>query len=87
MQNEFINTIRIKTDQLETTLQSESIYAHARALTTVYDICRAAILSLPEIIDVHNDFFNNLKELRPAKYLENKIPEAPKNYLCEESEN
>jgi hypothetical protein len=87
MQNEFINTLRLKTDLLETSLQSESIYAQARALTTVYDICRAAILSLPDIIDIHDDFFNNLKELRPVKFLENEIPEPPKKYLCEESEN
>lgn len=86
MPNEYINTIRIKTDQLEASLESGTVYSQAKALTTAYDICRAAILSLPDIVEVHQDFYKNLKDLRPIKVLEAEVPEPPKNYLCEVSE-
>lgn len=87
MCNPFISTIRLKTDQLEAALDSDSIYAQACALTAAFDICQAAILSLPDIVDIHADFFANLKKLRPEKFLDQGVPAAPSEYLKEMTEN
>lgn len=83
MQNEFISTIRIKTDQLESALESETEYANAKAMSAVYGICKAAIESLPDGIELPPDFFASLERLKPAIITKNELPEMPTNYLCE----
>lgn len=65
MANGHISTLKMKIDQLELALESESIYSQSKAFSSVYDICKYAILSLPEIIEVPPDFYESLKALRP----------------------
>ena len=81
--NEFISTIRIKTDQLESALESETDYATAKAVNAVAGICRAAIESLPDGVELPVDFFLSLERLKPVILTKNEIPDVPQNYLNE----
>lgn len=86
MYKQYINTIQMKTNQLESALESDSVYAQAKALTAVYDICKAAIQSLPDIVTISPDFFDSLKDLRPLQVQNNNVPAAPVEYLKEMTE-
>lgn len=84
MYNEYLETIKQKTQQLEAALESTSIYSEAIALTTVHDICQAAIQCLPENVSISAEFFNSLRDILPARPLRNyRPPEAPKGHLVD----
>ena len=82
--NEYINLIKQKTLQLEAAMEATSIYSEAVAVTTVHDICQAAIQCLPDNVSISPEFFNSLKEILPARPLSNyRPPEAPKGHLVD----
>jgi hypothetical protein len=64
MSKEHLDIIRRKVEQLEHALESDTPFATAAALTNCFDICKAALQALPDIIDVHPDFFKELEASR-----------------------
>lgn len=83
---EHINTIRMKLTQLESALESGTVYSYAITVTAVHDICKAALACVPDICDITPDFFAELKKVLPEKtYKARKLDEV-QNYLHEAGE-